>query len=219
MTGATRVLLACGAAAGPVFITTFVIEGAKRADYDPLRHPVSSLALGERGWVQKVNFFVAGGLYMAGAAGLARARRDDAGAPELYGRLEPPLIAAAAAGLVGAGTFITDAVSGYPLGTPDVPVERTTTGTLHDLLSLPTFLGIPAAALLSGVRSARRGRWRWATYSAASGVGMLAAAVAATAGFAQRPRLVAYGGVLQRTAVTTGFAWLTALHIRALQGG
>jgi hypothetical protein len=157
-------------------------------------------------------------LYLAGAVGLARARRDDGGGHGVSGRLEPPLIAAAAVGLIGAGIFVTDAVSGYPPGTPDAPAGHTTTGGLHDLLSVPTFLTIPAAALLSGVGSARRGRWRWATYSAASGVGMLTATVAATAAFAQAPRLVAYGGLLQRAAVTSGFAWLTALNIRALRG-
>jgi hypothetical protein len=223
MNGATRLLLACGVAAGPAFITTFLIEGAKRADYDALRHPVSSLALGERGPVQRANFYVTGGLYLAGSIGLARARRDAGGdggglaVSGLPGRVEPPLIAAAAAGLLAAGRFVTNPVSGYPPGTPDVPARRTTTGALHDLAAVPVFLGIPAAALASAVGSARRGRWRWATYSAASGVGMLAATVAASAGFAQTPRLVAYGGVLQRAAVTSGFAWLTALHVRALR--
>ncbi len=48
-------------------------EGAVRDGYRPLRHPVSSLALGPRGWIQAGNFAVAGTLFLAGAAGLARA--------------------------------------------------------------------------------------------------------------------------------------------------
>jgi hypothetical protein len=40
----TRGLLWCGVAAGPLFLVTALAEGATRADYHPLRHPVSSLA-------------------------------------------------------------------------------------------------------------------------------------------------------------------------------
>ena len=47
-----RGLLSCGAVAGPLFVSVFWIEGVRRPDYKPLRHPVSSLSLGPRGWVQ-----------------------------------------------------------------------------------------------------------------------------------------------------------------------
>jgi hypothetical protein len=65
-----RGLLYCGLAAGPVFVTTFLAEGAIRDGYRPSRHPVSSLALGPRGQVQTANFAVTGTLVLAGAAGL-----------------------------------------------------------------------------------------------------------------------------------------------------
>ena len=45
----TRRLLRCGMTAGPVFVAVFLAEGAVRDGYRPLRHPVSSLALGPRG--------------------------------------------------------------------------------------------------------------------------------------------------------------------------
>jgi Protein of unknown function (DUF998) len=41
-----RALFVCGVVAGPLFVLVFLIEGAMTPDYDPLRHPVSSLALG-----------------------------------------------------------------------------------------------------------------------------------------------------------------------------
>ncbi len=66
----TKALLACGAIAGPLFVLVFLVEGATRAGYDPLRHPVSSLALGDHGWTQIANFVVAGLLTLAFAAGL-----------------------------------------------------------------------------------------------------------------------------------------------------
>jgi hypothetical protein len=66
----TKALLACGVIGAPLFVGAFLIEGATRADYDPLRHPVSSLALGESGWMQVANFIVAGLLMLAFACGL-----------------------------------------------------------------------------------------------------------------------------------------------------
>lgn len=66
----TRRLLLCGAVAGPLFVLVFLIEGATRADYSSLRHPVSSLAIGDLGWVQTVNFLITGSLVVAFAIGL-----------------------------------------------------------------------------------------------------------------------------------------------------
>ncbi|MEU7914775.1 DUF998 domain-containing protein [Microbispora bryophytorum] len=60
-----QALLACGLVVGPLFTVAYLAEGATRAYYRPLRHPVSSLALGDRGWTQTANFFVAGLLSLA----------------------------------------------------------------------------------------------------------------------------------------------------------
>ena len=68
----TNALLTCGAIAGPLFVIAFVVEGATRANYNALRHPVSSLALGDTGWIQVANFIVAGLLTLAFAFGLRR---------------------------------------------------------------------------------------------------------------------------------------------------
>lgn len=61
-----------GVAAGPAFVAVFLLEGAVREGYRPLRRPVSSLAPGSRGWIQAGNFAAAGMLFLAAAAGLAR---------------------------------------------------------------------------------------------------------------------------------------------------
>jgi hypothetical protein len=66
----TRGLLRCGQAAGPVFVAAFLLEGGRREGYQPLRHPVSSLALGPRGWIQTASFTVTGTLFLAAAAAL-----------------------------------------------------------------------------------------------------------------------------------------------------
>ena len=139
-TAVTRALLGCGAVAGPIFLGTATAEGAVRADHRPLRHPVSSLALGPRGGAQTANFSVTGILMLAGALGLSRAAGD-----AVRTRMGPMLVAAAGIGLLGSAAFVTDPVSGYPPGTPDLLTERTTPGVLHDLFGVPTFLGLPAA--------------------------------------------------------------------------
>ena len=77
----TKTLLACGAIAGPLFVLVFLLEGATRANYDPLRHPVSSLALGDYGWVQSANFVAAGLLTLAFSVGLRRALRPPRARP------------------------------------------------------------------------------------------------------------------------------------------
>lgn len=207
----TRGLLWCGVAAGPLFLVTALAEGATRADYHPLRHPVSSLALGPHGWMQVANFLVAGALYLSYAVGLWRAPRTVDGT-----RIGAILIGVAAVGLLGAAAFVTDPVSGYPPGTPSAPGEYTTSGALHDLLSTPMFFGLPAAGFVFGNWFRRSGNRRWAIYSIGSAVMMLVFFGLASAAFNQVPVLVSFGG-LQRAAVTTGFAWLTGLAIHTLR--
>jgi hypothetical protein len=208
----TRRLLRCGVAAGPVFVAVFLLEGAVRDGYRPLRHPVSSLALGSRGWIQTGNFVVAGTLFLAGAAGLARA-----GDPAASSRVAPALIGAAGAGLIGSAVFTTDPVSGYPPGTPDALTRPSHAGAAHNLAAVPVFLGLPAAALACGWRSWRAGQRGFGLYSAGTAVTMLATMALAAAGFGQSPRLVRLGGLFQRASIITGFTWLTALSARALQ--
>jgi Protein of unknown function (DUF998) len=205
-------LLRCGVVAGPAFVAVFVLEGAVREGYRPLRHPVSSLALGPRGWIQTTNFAVAGTLFLAGAAGLARA-----GDPVASGRAASALVGAAGAGLIGAAVFTTDPVSGYPPGTPDALSEPSRAGRAHNLAAVPVFVGLPAAALACGWRSWRVGQYQFGLYSAGTAVTMLTTMVLAGAGFGQSPGLVNLAGLFQRASIITGFAWLTTLSERALR--
>jgi len=178
--GWTRGLLRCGLAAGPVFVAVFLVEGAVRDGYRPLRHPVSSLALGPRGWIQAGNFAVAGTLFLAGAAGLARA-----GDPASSSRAAPALIGAAGAGLICSAAFTTDPVSGYPPGTSDALTQLSRTGAAHNLTAVPVSPACPrplwsAAGGPGGPASAGSGStarpppsprwppWRWPLPASAS---------------------------------------------------
>jgi len=208
----TKTLLACGAIGGPLFVVTFVVEGATRADYDPLRHPVSSLALGNSGWTQDVNFIVTGLLMLAFAVGLRRAFRPPGGST--WG---PLLVGAWAVGLLGAGVFVTDPVSGYPPGTPGRLSGYSWHGALHDLLSLTAFVALAAACFVFGRRFAAGGERGWATYSAVTGVVFAGAFILSSAGFGQAEGLVDLAGLFQRVAVTVGFGLLALLAIHFLK--
>jgi hypothetical protein len=71
----TKILLASGAIGCWLFVLASIIEGSIHIDYDPIRHPVSSLALGKFGWLQVINFIVLGLLILGFAVGLRRSLR------------------------------------------------------------------------------------------------------------------------------------------------
>jgi len=205
--------LICGLLAGPLFVGTFLVSGAFRDGYDPLRHPVSSLALGPAGWVQVASFLVAGVLTLVFALGLRQSLKPGPGAAA-----GPILIGVWGAGLVGAGVFLTDPVSGYPAGTPASPDQPSWHGLLHDLVfSLPGFAGFAAAIFVLAYAFARRHAPAWAVYSGLSGIAFVVLFVLASAGFSQDPRWVSTAGLLQRLTVGIGWLWLTLLAVRQMK--
>jgi Protein of unknown function (DUF998) len=210
--------IGCGVVAGPLFVSSFTVLGARRAGYDWRRHAVSSLAAGQGGWSQRANFALTGALYCIAAHGLARGPRRTVGPPVV-----PALIFGVGVGLVGSGLFVTDPVAGFPPSSCEqdgvdrgLPVAPTRSGNLHNLCALPIFIGIPAAALTCAASAARRGEYRWASYSAGSAIAMTSALVLFGAAFGEAPRLAGRGGVFQRVSVTAGFGWLSALSLRTL---
>jgi hypothetical protein len=118
-------------------------------------------------------------------------------------------------GLLGAGAFATDPVSGYPVGTPAQPDPPSWHGLLHDLaFSLPGFFSLAAAMLVLGYAFARRRAYRWAGYSVLSGIAFLVLFFLASAGFGQDPRWMPTAGLWQRLAVSVGWLWLAMLALR-----
>ena len=122
-----------------------------------------------------------------------------------------------AVGLLGAGVFVTAPVSGYPPGSTDRAVQYSWHGALHDLFSLPAFVGLAAACFVFGRWFAGRGERGWAIYSAVSGVVFAVAFVLSSAGFGQAEGLVDLAGLIQRFGVTVGFSWLTLLAVHFLR--
>lgn len=207
-----KTLLVSGALAGPLFTLMWIIESATRSNYNPLRHPVSSLALGDFGWMQVVNFLLAGLSSLAFAIGLWLALRHQRGS--FWG---PLLVAVWAVGLLGAGVFITDPVSGYPPGTPNLLLNNTTHGALHDQFSLLGFLALTAACFVFASYFAARRQRSWTIYCILTGILFPIGIFLASAAFAQTENLVAFGGLIQRVTVTLGWTWLTLLAIHLLK--
>lgn len=199
-----RVLLWCGLLAGPLFTLVYLVEGATRDGYSARRHPVSSLALGKGGWMQIANFLTSGGLLIAHGIGL----QCFDGSKWL-----PRLVSAIGVGLVGAGVFACDPLSGYPPGTAARPSKPSIGGALHQLFSTPVFLGLPTACIVGACT--KGGGHVWQAYSIASSVAFVSMFAASSAGFAQSARFVAVGGLFQRVALSIGFGWLSihAAHL------
>ena len=215
MNGNRRALI-CGAVGAPLFVVVFLVEGARREGYDPLREPVSSLALGPRGWVQRANFVGTGLLMLAFARGLGRA----SGEARAGSRWGSRLVAVYAIGLVGAGVFVTDPVGyGRPDSTTDAPPAGIQ-GALHVAFSMQVFAALSAAAWTYARRFASRGQTRWAVASAATGAAVPAGILLfgqALERDAQHP-LGRRAGLIQRLTIVLGWGWLAALATKVLRG-
>ncbi|MFI1370310.1 DUF998 domain-containing protein [Streptomyces griseochromogenes] len=154
---ATRALLACGAAAGPLFLGVGVVEGLTRTGFDFTRNAISQLSLGPLGWIQVANFLVTGTLVTAGAVGLRRAIGRAAG-----GAWAPRLVGVFGASFLLAGVFTADPGAGFPAGTPDGPTTLSGHGTVHMLSGTIGYLALCAAFFALARHFAAQGRRGWA---------------------------------------------------------
>ena len=163
----TRTLLLCGAIAGPLFLLTVLIQDYTRPGFNPRLHLLSQLSLGDWGWVQIVNFVLAGVLNLLYAWGLRRRLH-----PGRAGTWGPLLIGAYGLGLMTVGVFRTDPADGFPPGVV-APAHPSWHGAIHALVAGLTFLALSAAiAVFVRFFLARKERW-WACYCLASAVLML----------------------------------------------
>ena len=211
MDSKTRPLLICGALAGPFFTNLWFITGLNRANYDPMRHPISSLAIGEYGWTQVTNFIITGILTLALAFGLRSAMASRGGSK--WGVI---WITAIGIGFLGAALFVADTMNGYPPGTPLLLMQPTVIGRLHRLFSALVFFGAPGAAFSLGSMFAKNGEWAWATYSRVTAIAFIVMFVLTSIGFAQVEPLVKYAGLLQRITLLIGLTWMTLLPLHLL---
>jgi Protein of unknown function (DUF998) len=156
-TQTTARLIAAGTIAGPLFLAVWALQAFTRDSFDPDRHPISLLSLGDLGWIQIANFVVTGALVMASAAGLRRVLQPGRGA--VWG---PRLIGGFGAGLIMAGIFVTDAGAGFPAGAPAGAPEMSWHGALHEMGYVLSLISWTAACFVLRARFAVTGQRGWA---------------------------------------------------------
>jgi hypothetical protein len=209
-TNVTRVLLACGVAAGPVYIGVGLIEMLTREGFDIRRHALSLLSNGSLGWIHSCMLVGTGLLTLAGALGMRRVMQVERG-----GMWGPLLIGVYGLGLVGAGFFAADPAFGFPPGTPMRGNPITSHGILHFVCGGIGFLGLIAACMVFARRFVNFHQPGWAVYSAVTGVLYLAAFVGIAAGSGQGPADVAFVNIAFSVAVVLGWAWISAMAAHA----
>lgn len=204
--------LTCGIAAGPLLLGTVVLDGTTRPGYDPYRHGVSQLGLGERGWLTSTAFLVCGLLVAVFA--YETMRTVDSGPGSTWG---PRLLGATAMGLVLAGAFPTDPALGYPPGEAE---RMSVSGGIHQLGGFLLFGGLVGAALVWGRRFTRESRHGWATCSIATAVLLIASSLSAGVVYRLVQRQVlATGpaGLLELVAIALGFTWVLLIALDLLR--
>lgn len=208
-----------GVVAGPLFVAGFTALGARAPEYDWRRDVVSSLAHGPLGYLQRLNFLGAGASYVLAASGLVRCPRRVIGSRTL-----PTLVAVAGLGLIGAGLFVADPVSGFPAESRNhdsgdsarLTADRSRSDRLHNICALTVFVDVPLAGLLEAASFARDGERRWASFSAASSIVMSGSFVMFVRAFADASNGTRRVGVFQRISIAVGLSWLSARSLRAL---
>lgn len=189
-----------GAAGAALFVVVLLTDGISRPGYSPIRHPVSALALGPRGWIQKANFVICGAAVTTGAWGVTfSAEHPLLGIP----------LAIFGLSLVASGAFTMDPMRGYPPGTPPGdPEEFTTEHTLHDYAGAGVFLSLPIIAVIAAFVMPML---TWTILS----VGMAIALIFSADAFNKAwERDSSKTGLIQRTFIVPGWLWLAAVFVQ-----
>ncbi|MEU8171473.1 DUF998 domain-containing protein [Microbispora hainanensis] len=196
-TGVTRSLLGYGVIAGPLYVGVSLAQALTRDGFDLTRHAWSLLANGDLGWIQIVNFVLAGAMTVAFAAGLRRAHG---------GGWAPRLLAGYGLSLLAAGIFRADPVDGFPRGVPAGEVSWH--GIAHLASGGIGFTCLVAACFVLARRFARRGQAAWAWSSRVTGALFAAGFLAVASGAGAAWATLAFTG-----AVVLGWAWISALAV------
>ncbi|MBO0823935.1 MAG: DUF998 domain-containing protein [Actinobacteria bacterium] len=194
-------LLACGAVAGPLFVTAVLVQAVTRPGFDLTRDAASLLDTGSWGWIQVVNFIVTGLLFIVAGAGLRRALNGGRGS-----RWAPRLLIITGAGCIGGGIFHPDPSGGFPPGTPPgASAVSSWHGTLHLICGSAAFLALIVFCVVVARRYWFLGKRRTAACSLLAGV--LCAAGVATGG-------IPHGSLTLFIGVSIAMLWIAYLSIQ-----
>lgn len=196
----TRALLACGAVAGPVYVTVTMIQALTRDGFDLRHHRFSWLTAGDLGWIQQSNMALVGLLTVLLAIGASHVLRTGRGA--VWG---PRLLVLLGVAYVVGGMLRADPVAGFPPGTTPDMAHTTWQGAVQNASrGVSTLFLIAASAVFAGwfADQGRRG-WAW-FYGATIPVVFLALTVFG---------LAIGGNPVALAFLMTPWVWVTALAV------
>jgi hypothetical protein len=199
----TRSLLGWGVVAGPFYVAVVLGQALLRPGFDLAHDDASLLSNGGLGWIQIANFLLTGAMVIACAIGV---RRAFGGRSATWASL---LLALFGLGMIGAGIFVADPMSGFPPGTPaGRPESISPHGVLHIVSAGVGFLGLAAACLVIGQRFAGERRPSWAWFSRLTGVLFLVGFAGLASGSDSAAVVLSFWAVLLLV-----WAWLAALSV------
>jgi hypothetical protein len=207
--------LVWGGLIGPVmFVAVFLVLGAIRPGYEPLRHQVSYLSLGDGGWIQTASFIITGVLVLAFAVGLRHVLAGGVGSV-----VTTVAVGVAGAGLLIAGVFPTMPAFGFPPGTPNAfPKDIPPSAYVHVVGAVAFFGGLIAAPLVMARRFRRTGERGWAAISILSAGAVFVFFAGSSADPSGQPFAPAWAGLLQRLAIVAGLGWMAVIAASVLRG-
>jgi hypothetical protein len=203
----TRALLVCGVASGPFFYAVALAQILTRPGFDIRRDAISTLSLGELGWVQVANFAITGALALACASGMRSALRGGRGAT-----WAPVLIATYGVALIVGAIFHPDPGLGFPPGAPAaMPASMSWHASIHMAAFAGAFACIVAACFVLRRRFASVGLTGWAWYCVATGAVTPVLVVAGSS-------IKSWVGVIFAIAGVVAFGWVSAVAARLRAG-
>ena len=196
----TRILAIAGMIGPALFTTLVVLQGFLQPDYSHVKLPISALAAWPTGWIQILNFYVAGALTIAFATALHRSTKMTQ-----QGRAGFALLVIGGIGLVVAGTFSWRMVDGALIEPPG-----------HVVGAITTFAATGLGMIVFSRRLNADARWHdLAAYTLYSGVAVLVLFVAV--GFFavdEGTPLHPWAGLIQRVLAAVWFAWMISVAVR-----
>lgn len=207
----TSALLFCGIIAGPLYILVGMVQMLIREGFDPTRHALSLMSLGDLGWIQVSNFIVSGLLVIAAAVGIRQVLRGNRGGA--WGAWGPLLLGVYGLSLIAAGVFVADPMDGFPIGTPPGPPEQVSWhGGLHFMAGGIGFLAVVAACFIFARYFSSQRKGGWAMYSLVTGVLFLAGFFSIASGGGAAWSIIAF-----TVAVVLIWLWLSTISAHLLQ--
>jgi hypothetical protein len=196
----TRALLACGAVAGPLYVTVTMAQALTRDGFDLRQHRFSWLTAGDLGWIHQSNMVLVGVLTLLLALGVRQVMRTGRGA--VWG---PRLLGLFGLAYVIGGMLRADPVAGFPPGTTPEMVQRTWHGVVQNASRGASSLLLIAASLVFAGWSAAEGRRAWAWFLGAAIPLVFAALTAVGFAIGGNPSALAF--------LATPWVWVTALAL------